>query len=450
MPSIYPFRAITFRPQPGSTTDLSDLVAPPYDVLDAKGKAALLAQDPHNIVAIDLPHLPAKELGPPTAYTAANDALQSLLADGTLAQHDHPAMFVYRETFTFQGQTHRRTGMAATLDVKPFGSAPGGGILPHEETFSGPKEDRMALMKATATQLSPIFGLHQDETGKAARLLKDIAATRTPDFIANTADGTLHEVWIVRDPLMHQRYADALRGEDVFIADGHHRYTTALNYLRHLESIQSVPTDHPARRCMFVLISMSDSGTVIGPTHRVISGMAHYSWNAFMAAGAGTLLFEPIAGDLAYLGKCLRDLGGMGEPRVGLWDFATKSAAVVIPGHRDALRDRFPDKVKEWRHLDVAMCQYQIVEEICQGKLNDNRPVKWAFPHSIPEVEAIGGGAETGAGGGSGFVPQLAVILRPTPLEAVRAVSRAGQLMPQKSTYFFPKLATGFFLHPLT
>jgi uncharacterized protein (DUF1015 family) len=112
------------------------------------------------------------------------------------------------------------------------------------------------------------------------------------------------------------------------------------------------------------------------------------------------------------------------------------------------LVSRFGDKPKAWRDLTVAFCQYVIVEQICQGKLNDGEPVKWAFPHTIREVEEIGSGQETGAGGGKNFA-QLAVIVRPTPLAAVRDVSRANQLMPQKSTFFYPKLATGLFMNAL-
>src|SRR5579862_4564425 len=158
MPAVFPFPAVRFKPG-----DVSALVAPPYDVLDAAGKKALLAKDPRNIVAIDLPHTPAKELGPPRAYESAADAYRTLLKDGTLSKQP-PAMFAYRQTFASEGgKTFQRSGMACTVETVPFGPRPGGGILPHEETFSGPKEDRFALMKATRAQLSPIFGLFADE-----------------------------------------------------------------------------------------------------------------------------------------------------------------------------------------------------------------------------------------------------------------------------------------------
>jgi uncharacterized protein (DUF1015 family) len=453
MPSVYPFRALTFD----VGQDLSALVAPPYDVLDHAGKARLLAKDPRNIVAIDLPHTPAKELGPPAAYAAAATALADHQSKGVLKRLPSPAMFAYRQTFKSADGTRtvRRSGMACCVETLPFGPRSGGGILPHEETFSGPKEDRMALMKATATQLSPIFGLHADAQGTATALLSALMAARAPDRTATTDDGTLHEVWTTTDAPTIAQYQSALAGEDVFIADGHHRYTTGLNYLNALEAAGPLPADHPARRCMIVLIGMSDPGLVIWPTHRVLGGMKGYTFDAFAKAAAGTLAVEPLsvplrAVEAAMEARAAQSVGGKGPPTnvLGLYDFATGRCALATPARHDPLAAQFPQKPAAWRALDVAVIQYALVEDICRPKLNSGEPVRWAFPHTIAEVEAIGKGAETGSGGGKDFA-QLAVIVRPTPLAAVRDVSRAGELMPQKSTFFYPKLATGLFLNPL-
>lgn len=453
MPSVYPFRAVQYKQAiSGRGADVSALVAPPYDVLDGEGKARLLKQSAQNIVAVDLPHIPAKELGPPTAYSGAAGTLSQWLREGAMARREKPVMFVYRETFSFAGKTHQRTGMACTIETAAFGPRAGGGVLPHEETFSGPKEDRMALMKATAAQLSPIFGLHQDAAGTAAKLLTKIAASRAPDCVARTTEGgaVLHELWTVEDEATIAEYAKALAGEDVFIADGHHRYTTAINYLKGLEAAGAVGADHPARRCMIVLVSMSDAGMVIGPTHRVLGGMSGYSLEAFKAAAKGKLDFHAVAGDLRGI-EAQMDAAAKktGRNALGLYDFATRTCMIATPSDADALKGRFPNKPAAWRLLDVALVQYLVVEGIAQPALNGGQPVKWAFPHSIEEVIEIGEGKEKGSGGGKAFVPQIAVIVRPTPLESVRSVSQAGELMPQKSTFFYPKLATGLFVNPV-
>ncbi|HZW08579.1 MAG TPA: DUF1015 domain-containing protein [Phycisphaerales bacterium] len=446
MPKVYPFRAVQYG---GGRGDVSARVAPPYDVLDAEDKRALLSRDPCNIVAIDLPHVPPKELGPREAYAGAAALYTAWLAEGVLTHRAAPAMFAYRQTFQFAGGAHQRSGMACAVETAPFGPRPGGGILPHEQTFSGPKEDRFALMRATQAQLSPIFGLHADDSGRATELVRGLMASRAPDMTATTRDGVRHEVWTVEDAASIRAYQDALAGEDVFIADGHHRYNTALNYLAALEKEGAVAAEHPARRCMMVLVGMSDPGLVIGPTHRVLGGMAHYTIDRFIEAATHDLTIREVTANPAAIENAMAHAAaGAGHNVLGLIDFASGRCFVASPKQPDPLKSNFADRVEAWRTLDVSVIQHLIVERICQPKLNDDRPVRWAFPHSVEEAVEIGSGQETGAGGGAGFA-QLAVIVRPTPLQAVRDISRAGELMPQKSTYFYPKLATGLFVNPL-
>jgi len=446
MPAIYPFKALEFRAENG---DLSTLIAPPYDVLDAKGKSKLLEANPSNIVAIDLPHTPAKELGPAAAYENAAVTLQALIAQSVLAQNQTPSIYAYRQTIGSGKAASSRSGMAVCVDAVSFGPRMGGGVLPHEETFSGPKEDRLALMRATNTQLSPIFGLHADEGGAAMRIVRGVIAARPPDFRATMADGVLHEVWRVSDEGVIRAYQAALAGEDIFIADGHHRYSTGLTYLAELEKAGDVPPQHPARKSMMVLVGMSDPGLIIWPTHRVLGAMKHYTIDSFLKLAAEELHIEIVVGDLSKLNSQLEARDDLGEMRFGLFDFATKRGFVARPAQADPLLARFPERPKAWRELVVAYIQYVLVEQLAQPLMNGGEKISWAFPHTIAEVEAIGSGAETGAGGGSGFA-QLAVIVRPTPLSAVRDVSRANELMPQKSTFFYPKLATGLFMYPLT
>lgn len=447
MAGVYPFRAIQFGHGSG---DVSARIAPPYDVLDADDKAGLLARDAHNIVAIDLPHLPPKELGPPKAYADAAAALTEWIGQEVLTQRATPAMFAYRQRFEFLGKTFERCGMSCCIETVPFGQRPGGGVLAHEQTFSGPKEDRLALMAATKTQLSPIFGLFADDQGTGSALVREVMGTRPPDQTGTIGEIT-NEVWTIDDEATIAAYRDALDGQDIFIADGHHRYTTAINYLKTLEEQGTVPDDHPARRTMIVLVGMADPGLAIGPTHRVLGGMADYSFERFAQAAGDLLTVTPIAGGPETIEREIEAAALArtdGATILGLIDLATGSCHLATTTSPDPLAERFADKTKAWRTLDVAIVQHLIVEQICQPALNNGQPVTWAFPHTVDEVMAIAGGAETGAGGGAGFA-QLAVIVRPTPLDAVRQISKAGELMPQKSTFFYPKLATGLWLNPL-
>ena len=449
MPAVHPFRAVQYNNGKG---DVSDLIAPPYDVLDLSQKEAMLSKNADNIVAVDLPHVPAKELGPKESYATSAEKLRSMIEAGTMTRSDAPAIYAYRQTFDFEGETYQRCGMVATLDTVPFGNRDGGGILAHEQTFGGPKEDRMALMKATQTQTSPIFGLHPDEDGEAVKILHEQMNARDADMTADMGDGIKQEIWTITDGQTISAYQSALAGEDVFVADGHHRYNTALNYLADLESQGDVAADHPARKTMFVLVSMSDPGLAIGPTHRVLGGMEDYTIERFNEAAQGLLNVEPIDNDPKNFESQMLTLAEREHtPNVfGIYDYATGLCFGAWPAVSDPLDGQFPEQSEAWRTLDVALIQHLIVEEICQPELNNGEPVKWAFPHSIEEVLAIGKGKETGSSIAGGGKPQLAIIVRPTPLEAVRDVSRAGELMPQKSTFFYPKLATGLWLNPLS
>jgi len=447
MPQVYPFRALQYRAGSG---DVSSLVSPPYDVLDASQKADLLSGDKDNIVGVDLPVVPAKELGPAEAYANAADRLAQLIDSGVVSQRDTPAMFAYRQTFEFQGERYQRCGMACCVELLDFGPREGGGILPHEHTFGGPKEDRKALMTATGCQTSPVFGLYPDESSAGTDLIRAVMDARDPDQTADLGDGVTHEVWTIDDDETIANYTRALDGEDVFIADGHHRYNTQLNYLHALQEQGEVPADHPARRCMMVLVGMSDPGLAIGPTHRVLGGMRDYTMDRFIEASAGLLNVEAIDNEPKRFEEQMASLSEREHTNVfGLYDYATGLCFACWPATADPLELEHADKPEAWRNLDVALVQHLIVEQICQPELNEGDPIKWAFPHSIEEMIAIGRGEETGSAISGGGRPQLAVIVRPTPLESVRAISLAGEVMPQKSTFFYPKLATGLFLNPL-
>ncbi len=447
MPAIHPFKAVQYHQGVG---DVSELIAPPYDVLDLAAKKAMLDRNAHNVVAIDLPHVPAKELGPDKAYRDAGDSYRSMLASGILSQRETPAIFAYRQTFEFEGETFQRCGMAVTLDTVAFGNRDGGGILAHEQTFGGPKEDRKALMNASACQFSPIFGLHPDEDGSAVNILHTVMASRDADMHADMGDGIKQEIWTIDDTETIAQYQASLAGDDVFVADGHHRYNTALNYLADLEAKGEVAADHPARRTMFVLVSMSDPGLAIGPTHRVLGGMEHYEIEKFIEVSQGLLNIEPIDNDPQTFLSQMDTLAEREQTNAfGIFDYATGLCFGAWPAVKDPLEMQFPKQTQAWRNLDVAIIQHLIVEEICQPELNNGDPINWAFPHSIDEVLAIGKGEETGSSIAGGGKPQLAIIVRPTPLDAVRDISRAGELMPQKSTFFYPKLATGLWFNPL-
>ncbi|MEX0885196.1 MAG: DUF1015 domain-containing protein [Phycisphaeraceae bacterium] len=445
MPEIHPIQAILYAGLPGE--DVSDRIAPPYDVLDETSKAALLTASGHNVVAIDLPHLPPKTVGPDSAYAQAGETYRRWLDDGVLARLDSPALFVYRQTYRAGEQQFARKGLIANLPVQPFGKAPTGhgGIHAHEETFSAPKEDRLKLMRATQAQLSPIFGLYSDEADDAGQLLQQVIDAGPPTRRGITAnDSVVHEMWTVDRPETVEALRATLRDRDVFIADGHHRYNTALNYKQELEAGDGDVGG--AADCMFVLVAMQDPGMIVLPTHRVLGNMPGFDMKRLHALAAGLLSFEPVAGDdPTLLAEALDGVGSAdATPHViGLYDPAASAGSrlwLARAATPDPLVATHADRSTAWRALDVALVQHLLVERLCEPAFCDpGQQVTWKFPHELAQLRQ-----STEA---DGF--QLGVVLRATPLEAVRQVSEAGELMPQKSTFFYPKLATGLTINPL-
>jgi uncharacterized protein (DUF1015 family) len=381
-------------------------------VLGQDDKDRLLAGGDRNIVAVDLPHIPPKSLGPPTAYEQAARTLQSWLDDGTLVREQHAAIYVYHQTFEHAGRTYTRRKFFARVRLHPFED---GVILPHEQTFGGPKEDRLALMKATRCQLSPIFGLFtdpDDRTGTAFTAEID----RYPDAVA-TLEGVKNALWIVTDSAIIDQVASHLADRPIYIADGHHRYGTALNYRDWLaEQEGPLPDDHPAQYVMFVLGSMDDPGSLILPYHRVLHDT---TIDALLDAWSPGV-------------KHIED----GPCDLILHEGATGLRRRLLFTHRAILKTLEPDQCAPWHQLDAAYLHRYLIEHLLRAKLGSEPSVGYVKS----EAAAIESAKDSSG---------VALLVSATPMAHLRAVSEAGGLMPQKSTYFYPKLATGFTINPL-
>ena len=414
MPEIRPFRALRydFTPYGG---DLSSVIAPPYDVLDQADKDALLAKDPHNIVAIDLPHIPPKEEGPPQAYLDAHSSLDRWTGEGALVREEKPALYLYHQTFDSAGQRHTRHQLITALRLHDFAE---GVVLPHEQTFGGPKADRLALTKETRCNLSPVFGLYTDAEDNVGRALRT-AAERNPDAVA-TLDGVENKLWVVTDDAIIKTVCEVLAPKKVFIADGHHRYTTALNYRAHLVGLlgEQMTADHPANFVMVVLASMDDPGCVIQGYCRVLTGDGVTAPSLSAAWREGVSPVSESDADLV------------------LYDGSTKSKTFLKFTNRAILDDLAADRHPSWRQLDIAYLHRYLIDKLAADKLGKAPEVRYVT--SIAAAQRL---AEEESA--------VAALPRPTSMAQLREVSEAGELMPHKSTFFYPKLATGLTIHQL-
>lgn len=414
MPEVAPLAAIRFD-HTRTGGDLSALLAPPYDVLDQADKDALLAKSDRNIVAIDLPHIPPKSAGPAEAYQRSASLLKEWLADGTLIREAGPALYLYHQRFEHAGKTYSRRKFIARVRLQPFSA---GSILPHEQTFGGPKEDRLALMKATKCQLSPIFGLYADPEDAIGAAFAQSASTK-PDA-TGTLDGVENRIWIVTDAGVMRTVVSTMADKKVYIADGHHRYGTALMYRDWLiaKSGGSLPDDHPARFVMFVLASMDDPGCLILPYNRALAGL-----------------------DLDTVRNAWSD-GTESSPSenadIVLYEGSTGQEVGLRFTNRDVLPSLEPGQCEPWYKLDCAYLHRYLIDELLTQRIGADN-VKLRYVKSAEDARQT---ARDESG--------VALLVRATPMSHLRAVSEAGGLMPQKSTYFHPKLATGLTINPLT
>ncbi|HNQ24432.1 MAG TPA: DUF1015 domain-containing protein [Phycisphaerae bacterium] len=429
MARIAPFAAVRYD-EKRNGGDVSALIAPPYDVLDQADKDALLARSDRNIVAIDLPHIPPKSAGPPEAYAAAARRLESWLADGTLIRDPAPALYLYHQTFDCAGRQYTRKKFIARLELRPFSD---GVVLPHELTFGGPKEDRLALMKATRCNISPVFGLYHDPEDRVGRTFAATAARR-PDVTA-TLDGVGNRMWIVTDAGTIRQVVDTLADKKVYIADGHHRYGTALNYREFCtqQAGKSLPPDHPAHYVMMVLGSMDDPGSLIIAYNRTL---AHVDLATVLEAWKpGTALVERRDPCCACGGRSAA-AASPGNADIVLFDGKSGKEVALRFTDRPQLKTLQKGEVEPWYDLDAAYLHRYLIDELLKQRLGRAPDVR--YTKSAENTRQV---ARDEAGVG--------LLLNPTPMAHLRAVSEAGGLMPQKSTFFYPKLATGLTINPL-
>lgn len=429
MSAIQPIPAIRYAPI-GASNDVSTRLAPPYDVVDAAGRRALLERDARNFVQIDLPHVPAKEAGPAPVYEAAADQFRAWLADGTLIHESRPALYAYHQHFRHDGVEHVRKMFFARLRLEEFGR---GSVFPHEQTFGGPKEDRLRLTQATRCNLSPIFGVYEDGRNVVAgRIERDLASN---PLLRGTLDGVENRVWAISESRAIDDVQALMHEKAIFIADGHHRYGTSLNYRIWLAQQQgTLPDNHPANYVLCVFCAMEDAGLLILPTHRVLPGLKITS--AALASDSRLDLL-PLAATLAD--AAVRELAGLGPQAVGFFAAAEGRYFAIRPRQADLLRSYEAAHSDAWRALGLAflhayLLDRRVTPEFCGGKNPEIHYVKAAGP-AVDEARQTGGSV---------------FLLQPTTMAEMRAVCRAGDLMPQKSTYFYPKLATGLIVNPLS
>jgi uncharacterized protein (DUF1015 family) len=437
VPEIRPFRALRFNP--ATIADPALVVAPPYDVIDEAQRQRLLARHPANVVRLDLPGIEQGD-EEDDRYRRAARTLAGWRSDGTLHKDPHPSIYMYEQSYRVPGSEVSRVqrGFLARLRLEAFG--PGSGVLPHERTLAGPREDRYRLLRATGVNTSPVVALYDDLDEAGRPVLDAVMATRA-DVDLHDEDGVRHRLWGV--PADGDHLAEvaplltAAGHHPVTIADGHHRYETALRYRDERRMSRSCEEDPPFDYILALLLEASRQPLTVLPTHRVLRGLGE--------GGVAVLharldeLFEVRRGvgsaELRHVFESIAVSPG-GAGRFGLW---TRSGGSLLTARRAAFEPFLPPGGSAVRQLDVTLLGVALERLV---GITADAVAGGAVTYSKSAVDAIALVDDVNDGADAVF------LLEPTPVAAISAVARDGDVMPQKSTYFYPKALTGLVINP--
>ena len=425
MADIRPFRGVLYDP---ARVELSRVLAPPYDVIDDAERRLLAARDPHNVVRLIVPEGPGDE-----RYQNAAQLLGAWQAEGALRRDDAPALYRYHQVFRHvdlgPSEVTRR-GFISAVRLHPYDDHV---IRPHERTLRGPKEDRLKLMRATRAHLSQIFGLYADPDRKTDAAFAS-AESAPPDLEGTTSDGTVHRLWRVTDAATIETIQKQLADAAVYIADGHHRYETMLA-LRD-EMIAQGADDGVAYGTMF-LANMDDPGLIVLPTHRLVHSLPDFSMDILLDRLRDSFAITTMKGG--------RDDGP--RLRTALADAATKgpSFAAIAPHSHDAwiltlTGDAGVSTPPSLARLDVSVLHGLVLDQhlgIDPAALEAQTHLDYVKDMNDALARVAAGKAQAG------------FLMNATPVHQVREISDDRGVLPQKSTFFYPKIASGMVIRSL-
>lgn len=435
MVEVSPFRG--WRYDVSQVGDLSDVITPPYDVIDEKFQDQLYKAHPCNFIRLELNRTEPSDADVNAKYGRAADFLKRWKLDGVLRQEPEDALYVYSQEFTWEGKTYVRSGFLARIRLEDFGT---GNVFPHEQTLSGPKLDRLMLIRATNANLSPIFGLYPDETASVQQSLDDACLKLTPSQAIDHL-GVIHRLWVVTDAGVINQVKAGLKDKPVFIADGHHRYETALNYRRELKAAGALNDDLSAPNFVLMhFVGMQNPGLQILPTHRLVSGLP------------ANLTSEQIAS--ALKSNCELELIGQGDAAAKeTWELIEADGGQNVFGFGTAADGKWllarvieagpmatlaADHSVAWRSLGVSLLHKLLLDELVFKQIGGEP--KFQYVHRLDETtSALNAGTH-----------QLGCLVAPASIEHVRIIAAGRETMPPKSTYFYPKLLSGMVIHSLS
>ena len=421
MAEIQPLRALHY--DQAVVGALADVVAPPYDVIDDSQRAALLGRSPENVVAVDLPK------GEGDIYGEAGARFEAWQQEGVLVRDPEPALWAHTQQYTGpDGVTRTRRGFFCRVRIEPYGP---GRVRPHERTHPGPKEDRLRLTRATRANISPIFSLYSDPDQAAWAALSP--ATSQPPWAEITdGDGTVHRIWRVSDPAVITAVQAATATAELLIADGHHRYETMQAYAEERDGEGATGDEH--HYILMCLVALQDPGLTIFPTHRLVAGLDE----ARQSSLAQELDRDFLSVDVPL--EQITPTPGTGPLELGYFNRRDERPRHLTLKDQ-AIADRaLPDHGPVYRQLDTGVLEALVLKGALGFSDEDISHFNGMFyARDTEEALSMVRSGDFDA----------AFLMRPTTVEQIRELAAAGENMPPKSTFFFPKLLTGLLFNPL-
>lgn len=433
MAEVVPYRGILYNTN--IINNMADVMAPPYDVISPKEQEGFYQQHPQNVIRLILGKSEASDSGQKDIHNRAAGYFYQWMEDKILVRDSESAFYLTSVSFNVGDETVTRYGVIGNVRLEPFDK---GIILPHERTFSKVKSERLNLMQLCHTNFSPIFGLYPDGNGILSKL-QERAGIQSPDMDLVDGKGLRHKLWRIVDPETLNHVSFYLRDQCIYIADGHHRYETALNYRDWVkENTPGFDENHPANFVMMSLSSLKDPGMVIFPAHRLLKNVRAEEMDELMSKAREFFDIRSYStenGVKTVLKEFDQALESQSDKNTfGLY-MKHKSALFVMVLKEGVMARMFGDELPEaLRVLDVSVLTRLLMMELLgfdQARLDDATQIGYATT-SLAAVTAVQEGEA-----------DVALILNPTKIEQVQRVSEEGLIMPRKSTYFYPKVVSG-------
>jgi uncharacterized protein (DUF1015 family) len=425
MAEVLPFPGVRFNPD--RIDDLVDVITPPYDVIYAPDRVELEKQHPNNIVRLILSQPTDQDTKQNNQYTRSANLLHQWINDGVLVQDDQPSYYIYNQRFILpEGGVCTRRALVAVGRLEKFTDRI---VLPHEKTLAAPKADRLNLMRQTHAHLSPIFLLYSDKEGLVEREMLDFTDAHDPVVDLSSRFGATHQVWQMVDPEINDRIRQVFSNKTLLIADGHHRYETSIAFRDEIRGqAENWCGDEPYNYVMMNLVRMESNGLAVLPIHRLLNNLDLDLFTHATAKLSAAFEVNPFE-NLDSLKMAQSKLAGV-KPAFGYYTKGDQFQLIVgqPPNETDSSLGR----------LDIKILHDQIIKGVF-GVDTTNVAGQQKVSYKVDAQQAIDS-VKSGE-----F--QVAILPNPTKVEQVYDVALEGDTMPQKSTFFYPKLATGLTIH---